>query len=89
MELMTAEVKLNRSDYEVLAQESRQLSLSVEELLAHLAEEYLKRKTSLKKKREKRDFMSLANLGHSGASDISVNHDRTLGEAIACEHHIR
>jgi len=89
MELMTAEVRLNVSDYEALAQESRQFSLSVEELLARLAEEHLRRRASLDKKRGKLDFMSLANLGHSGSSDISVNHDRALGEAIAYEHHIR
>jgi len=89
MDIMTAEVKLKASDYEALVQKSRQLSLSVEELLAQLAEEYLGRRPSPKKERKKPDFMSLANLGHSGASDISVNHDRTLGEAIACEHHIR
>jgi hypothetical protein len=81
MEVMTAEVRLNTPDYEALAQESRQLSLSVEELLARLAGEYLRRKSFTEKKRKKLDFMSLANLGHSGASDISVNHDKYLGEA--------
>ena len=83
--MQTVTVKLKAKDYKVLMEESRKLGISVEEFLAHLAEEYIQRATS---KESEQDFMSL-NLGRSGESDISVNHDRYLGEAVAREHNIR
>ncbi|RKY64279.1 MAG: hypothetical protein DRP99_02465 [Candidatus Latescibacterota bacterium] len=84
--MQTVTVKLKAKDYKVLMEESRKLGISVEEFLAYLAEEYIQRATS---KESEQDFMSLVNLGRSGESDISVNHDRYLGEAVAREHNIR
>jgi len=84
--MQTVTVKLKAKDYKVLMEESRKLGISVEEFLAHLAEEYIQRATS---KESEQDFMSLVNLGRSGEGDISVNHDRYLGEAVAREHNIR
>ena len=57
--MQTVTVKLKAKDYKVLMEESRKLGISVEEFLAHLAEEYIQRAA------KKQDFMSLVNLGRT------------------------
>ena len=44
--MQTVTVKLKAKDYKVLMEESRKLGISVEEFLAHLAEEYVNQKAT-------------------------------------------
>lgn len=44
--MQTITVKLKAKDYKVLMEESRKLGISVEEFLAHLAEEYVNQKAA-------------------------------------------
>jgi hypothetical protein len=69
----------------VLSEELKRLHLSVEELLNNMIQQYLIEISQISNK-QTTDFMSIVDLGESGTSDVSENHDQYLEEIIANEH---
>jgi hypothetical protein len=85
METVKAEIKLDSSQYKVLSEELKRLHLSIEELLNNMIQQYLIEISQISNQ-PTADFMSIVDLGESGLSDVSENHDKYLGEIIANEH---
>lgn len=85
METITANLSLDTFQVNALAEESRKRQISLDELISHLVKRYLDELTPATKT-EQPDFMAFVGLGSSGLTDVSENHDRYLGEAIAHEH---
>ncbi|MFQ5630343.1 MAG: hypothetical protein ACE5I1_16350 [bacterium] len=59
--------------------------MNVDAFLKNLLAQYLKQFPS-ENSNSKVDFMSIVDIGSSGAKDISANHDQYIGEAIANDH---
>lgn len=85
METVKAEIKLDSLQYKVLSEELKRLHLSIEELLNNMIQQYLLEISQINNQ-STTDFMSIVDLGESGLSDVSENHDQYLGEIIANEH---
>jgi len=59
MELMTAEVKLNVLDYEVLSETSKKRAVSVEELLAQIAADFVRKRKALMTAAQKKNALKV------------------------------
>lgn len=85
MKTLTPQIQLDSSQFNALAEEAKKRQISIDELLRDFVKECLD-DLSILQRRLKTDFMSIVALGDSGASDVSENHDKYLGEAVANEH---
>jgi hypothetical protein len=79
------QIQLDSSQFDALAEESKRKQISIEELLGNLVKQYLD-ELSILSRRSEVDLMSIVGLGDSGLTDVSENHDKYLGEAVANEH---
>jgi hypothetical protein len=79
------QIQLDSSQFDALAEESKRKQISIEELLGNLVKQYLD-ELSILSRRSEADLMSIVGLGDSGLTDVSENHDKYLGEAVANEH---
>jgi len=84
VETFNTQIKLKSSQYKILSEELKKHHLSMDELLNNYIQQYLV-EISLKNQ-SPHDFMSIVGLGESDNSDISINHDKYLGEILANEH---
>ena len=85
MKTLTTQIQLEPAQFNTLTEEAKKRQRTIDELLADLVKEYLDELAVLRQRSEP-DFMSIVALGNSGLSDVSENHDKYLGEAIANEH---
>jgi hypothetical protein len=85
MEMITVNIQLEPLQYQTFSTEAEKRNVSIEQFLTDLVKEQLYL-LFLSPQPHPVDFMSFVGLGDSGASDISVNHDKYLGEIIANEH---
>ncbi len=85
METITTTISLDSFQLDALTEESRRRRMSLDELIAYLVKRYVE-ETLPAPTAEDCNFMSIVGLGSSGLTDVSENHDRYLGEAIAHEH---
>jgi len=84
MKTLTPQIQLEPAQFNALAEEAKKRQRSVDELLGDFVKEYLDELTILNRRSET-DFMSIVGLGNSSASEVSENHDKYLGEAVANE----
>lgn len=85
MKTLTPQIQLDSAQFNALTEEAKKRQRSIDELLNDFVKEYLAGLTILHR-RSVTDLMSIVGLGEGGASDVSENHDKYLGEAIANEH---
>ena len=85
MKVVMPQIQLDASQFNALAEEAKKRQRTVDELLGDFIREYLDELSRLYRRSET-DLMSIVGLGDSGTSDVSENHDKYLGEAVANEH---
>jgi len=85
METIIAKIKLSSSQYKLLVEKSKELHMSVENLIGDIVAQYLQER-AISKACPPSDFTSIVGLGESEASDISEKHDKYIGEAIVNDH---
>lgn len=85
MQTINAQIRLDTARYAVLAEESKRRAIPVEALVNDLVQQYLD-EVFTRREAQPTAFMAIVGLGDSGHSDVSRNHDKYLGEALAHEH---
>ncbi len=86
MSLVKTPIYLTLEQRETLKGEAKDQHVSLSERIRQILDERIQ---YLGTRVKKRKIASFIGIGKSGLTDVSVNHDKYLGEAIAKEHNIR
>jgi hypothetical protein len=78
-------IKPDFSSFQILTAELNKIRDSIDEFLNNIQINYPE-ETSLPKNINATDYLAILNLGESGVTDISENHDSYLGEIVSDEH---
>ncbi len=86
MSLVKTQVYLESEQQKFLKKLAKQKHVSLSELMRQLLGEHIQHLGARVFRRKEPSFIGI---GASGLTDVSVNHDKYIGEAIAQEHNIR
>ncbi len=78
-------IKPDFSSFQILTAELNKIRDSIDEFLSNMRINY-PAETAFSKNMNTTDYLAILNLGESGVTDISENHDSYLGEIISDQH---
>ncbi len=88
MSLVKTQIYLESEQQKMLKKLATQEHVSLSSLIRNTMDRYISLfKIATEKKQRK--SLSIIGIGASGLTDVSENHDKYVGEAIAKEHNIR
>ena len=88
MSLAKTQVYLESEQKKILKKLAKQENISLSELVRQTIDQHLALFKIATDTRPRKP-LSITGIGASGLTDISENHDKYVGEAIAMEHNIR
>jgi len=83
MSLKRTQVYLEPEQHRLLKREAQEKGVSLAELLRQIVRDHLRRN------RPREEFLKIVGLGRSGKSDVAVEHDRYIAEAISRDENLR
>ena len=78
------QVYLRQEQHHRLIQEAKSRGISLAELLRRIVDQHL----HAGQKAPKEAYLSIVGIGEDSAQDVSIRHDKYLGESLAREHHL-
>jgi hypothetical protein len=88
MSLVKTQIYLEVEQQKILKDLAKQESISFSGLIRQTIDQYIAL-FKIATDRKPRKKLSIIGIGASGLTDVSENHDKYVGEAIAKEHNIR
>ena len=85
MKSTSIQLEFEASELRSLQEAAQRMNIKVDVLLKKIVAQFLARFPTDNSDKSK-DYMCIVALGSSGAKNISAEHDRHLGEALAHEH---